>query len=55
VNGKVRGLIERGAPVIEIEREAIGAEGSMWAMGLKLVAGGETSVDELLRVARPDD
>lgn len=55
VNGKVRGLIERGAPVIEIEREAIGAEGSMWAMGLKLVAGGKTSVDELLRVARPDD
>lgn len=51
----VRELIERGAPVMEIEREGVGDKGSMWNMGLDLVAEGVISIDELLRVARPRD
>ncbi|PZP48865.1 MAG: hypothetical protein DI596_16025, partial [Azospira oryzae] len=52
---RVRELIERGATVGEIERNGIVEGGSMWNMGLRLVAAGETSIDEIMRVTRPED
>lgn len=55
VSPHVRGLIESGATVGEIGRNGLTEDGSMWNMGLRLVAAGETSIDEIMRVTRPED
>lgn len=49
VNGKLRKLIERGASTSEIEETAIRAGGSMFELGMRYVANGLTSIEELLR------
>jgi type II secretory ATPase GspE/PulE/Tfp pilus assembly ATPase PilB-like protein len=55
VDREVRELIERGAPAREISRTGLPRERSMWACGLRLVARGATSLDELRRVADPPE
>lgn len=49
VNGKLRRMIEAGATTSDIEREAIPAGHSMYEVGMRLVANGVTSFDELVR------
>jgi len=44
---RVRALIERRAPISEIEKHGIAPGQSLWARGLSLVAQGITSMDEL--------
>jgi len=51
VSPAIRQMIERGAAPSEIARDAIAKGASMWANGIKLVAQGATSFDEVLRVA----
>jgi len=53
VDREVRDLIERGASAREIARVGVPRGRSMWACGLRLVARGATSLDELRRVADP--
>ncbi len=55
VDREVRELIERGASAREIARVGVPRARSMWACGLRLVARGVTSLDELRRVADPPD
>jgi type II secretory ATPase GspE/PulE/Tfp pilus assembly ATPase PilB-like protein len=47
----VRGALERGEPPSVIARYGMPEEKSMWASGLRLVAQGITSLEELQRVA----
>lgn len=44
---RVRALIEKRAPISEIEKHGIAPGQSLWARGLSLVAQGITSMDEL--------
>ncbi len=44
---RVRALIEKRAPISEIEKHGITPGQSLWARGLSLVANGITSMDEL--------
>jgi len=53
VDDAVRDRIERGAPAREIAQAGIAPGGSMWHCGLRLVAQGVTSLEELRRVADP--
>lgn len=46
---RVRHLIESRAHISEIERVGIPPGQSMWSRGLRLVASGVTSIDELIR------
>lgn len=50
----VRDLIEAGRPVSEVERAGIREGYSLWASGLKLVAQGLISMEELVRRADRD-
>lgn len=54
VNQEVRKLIESDSPPSDIANAGIPTGQSMWASGLKLVAGGFTSIDEVARVAVRD-
>jgi type II secretory ATPase GspE/PulE/Tfp pilus assembly ATPase PilB-like protein len=54
VNQEVKHLIEEGATPTQVAAKGIKAGASMWAHGLKLVAEGVTSMDELIRVAVRD-
>jgi type II secretory ATPase GspE/PulE/Tfp pilus assembly ATPase PilB-like protein len=51
VNGEVRKLIEDGAAPSAIGKRGISSGSTMWANGMKLVADGLTSFDEVNRVA----
>ena len=51
---RVRHLIEAGGHVSEIERVGIPPGQSLWASGLRLVAAGVASIDELIRRADRD-
>jgi type IV pilus assembly protein PilB len=51
VNGEVRQLIEDGAAPSAIGKRGISPGSTMWANGMKLVADGLTSFDEVRRVA----
>ncbi len=53
VDDAVRERIERGASAREIARAGIAPGRSLWHCGLRLVAQGQTSIDELRRVADP--
>jgi type II secretory ATPase GspE/PulE/Tfp pilus assembly ATPase PilB-like protein len=53
VTREVRDLIERGASARDIARVGVPQARSMWACGLRLVARGTISLDELRRVADP--
>lgn len=55
MNSHVRDLIESDSPPSQIARAGIEHGTSMWACGLRLVAQGFTSLDELERVATRDD
>lgn len=44
---RVRALVEKRAPISEIEKHGIAPGQSLWARGLSLVAQGITSMDEL--------
>ena len=48
---QIREMIESGATSSAIGRKAIAAGQSMWACGLRLVAQGVSSIDEVRRVA----
>ena len=54
VNAEVKKLIEEGASPTTVATAGIKTGASMWAHGLKLVAEGITSMDEVQRVALPD-
>lgn len=51
MNPKVREALEKGEPPSVISRHGMDAARTMWATGLKLVAEGHTSLEELQRVA----
>lgn len=51
MNGAVRQALEQGAPPSVISKEGLPQERTMWANGLRLVANGLTSLEELQRVA----
>jgi type II secretory ATPase GspE/PulE/Tfp pilus assembly ATPase PilB-like protein len=51
MNGAVRQALEQGAPPSVISKEGLPRERTMWANGLRLVATGLTSLEELQRVA----
>jgi type IV pilus assembly protein PilB len=53
IDRDVRDLVERGATAREIARAGVPPGRSIWACGLRLVARGITSIDELRRVADP--
>jgi type II secretory ATPase GspE/PulE/Tfp pilus assembly ATPase PilB-like protein len=53
VDDGVRERIERGATAREIAQAGFAAGGTLWHCGLRLVAEGRTSRDELRRVADP--
>ncbi|MCA3070221.1 MAG: Flp pilus assembly complex ATPase component TadA [Rhodocyclaceae bacterium] len=53
IDRDVRDLVERGATAREIARAGVPPGRSIWACGLRLVARGVTSIDELRRVADP--
>ncbi|MBY0437079.1 MAG: Flp pilus assembly complex ATPase component TadA [Burkholderiales bacterium] len=53
IDREVRDLVERGATAREIARAGVPPGRSIWACGLRLVARGITSIDELRRVADP--
>jgi type II secretory ATPase GspE/PulE/Tfp pilus assembly ATPase PilB-like protein len=53
IDRDVRDLIERGATARDIGRAGVPPGRSIWACGLRLVARGITSIDELRRVADP--
>jgi type IV pilus assembly protein PilB len=54
VNQEVKHLIEEGATPTQVAAKGIRKGTSMWAHGLKLVAEGATSMDEVTRVAVRD-
>jgi type II secretory ATPase GspE/PulE/Tfp pilus assembly ATPase PilB-like protein len=54
VSAEVQKLIEEDATPSTIARSGIKPERTMWACGLRLVAEGATSLDELRRVAKQD-
>jgi type II secretory ATPase GspE/PulE/Tfp pilus assembly ATPase PilB-like protein len=54
VTPEVKGLIEDGATPTQVAAKGIRTGASMWAHGLKLVADGVTSMDEVTRVAVRD-
>lgn len=54
VNAEVKALIEDGATPTQVAAKGIRPGASMWAHGLKLVADGVTSMDEVTRVAVRD-
>ena len=54
VNAEVKVLIEDGATPTQVAAKGIRPGASMWAHGLKLVADGVTSMDEVTRVAVRD-
>lgn len=54
VNHELQELIEAGATPSAIARKGIKADRTMWACGLRLVADGVTSLEELRRVAKAD-
>lgn len=54
VTPEVKMLIEDGATPTQVASKGIRAGASMWAHGLKLVADGVTSMDEVTRVAVRD-
>jgi type II secretory ATPase GspE/PulE/Tfp pilus assembly ATPase PilB-like protein len=54
VNHTIQELIEMNAAPSVIARQGIPADRTMWANGLRLVAEGVTSLEELRRVAKPD-
>lgn len=54
VNSEVKCLIEDGATPTQVAAKGIKPGASMWAHGLKLVADGVTSMDEVTRVAVRD-
>lgn len=54
VNKEVRLMIEQGKTVTEIEAVAMPKEKTLWGAGIKLVAQGITSLDEIKRVASED-
>lgn len=47
INSEIRSMIEQRRPVSEIAQAAIKPGQSIWDFGLRLVAGGVTSIDEL--------
>lgn len=49
VNSAVRRMIEEGATTSAIHEKAVGTNKTMWARGLRFVAAGVTSIDELRR------
>ena len=51
MNRNVREALEKGEPPSVISRHGMNEERTMWANGLRLVAEGHTSFEELLRVA----
>lgn len=51
INSRVRESLEKGEPPSVISRNGMKDSESMWANGLRLVAGGATSLEELQRVA----
>ena len=51
VTPEVRRLIEEGAPPSHIGKQGILAASTMWANGMRLIADGYTSFDEVTRVA----
>ena len=53
IDRDVRDLVERGATARELARAGVPPGRSIWACGLRLVARGVTSIDELRRVADP--
>lgn len=53
VSAQVRELLEAGAPASTLARAALPPSRTMWSHGLRLVAEGRTSIDELRRVADP--
>jgi type IV pilus assembly protein PilB len=55
VDARVQTLIEKDSTPSTIARAGIAADRTMWACGLKLVASGATSLEELRRVAKPDN
>lgn len=55
VTSKIREMIESGATASAVARAGIASGQSMWASGLRLVARGVTSIDEVLRVAEPTE
>jgi type II secretory ATPase GspE/PulE/Tfp pilus assembly ATPase PilB-like protein len=55
VNRKIRGMIEAGTTTMKLEEAAIGKGKSMWHVGLRYVATGVTSMDELLRSVPHDE
>lgn len=54
VTHDIQALIEEGATPSAIAREGIRPDRTMWANGLRLVADGVTSLEELRRVAKAD-
>lgn len=50
----IRPLVEAGAPPSQLAAQGIKEGHSMWANGVRLVATGITSLDELIRVAKSD-
>lgn len=54
VTHEVQELIEQNATPSAVARKGIPAARTMWASGMRLVAEGITSFDELRRVAKPD-
>lgn len=55
INAKVRELIESGASPRMIAKEGIHAEGTLVANGLRLVAAGLTSIDEIKKLGSLKD
>lgn len=53
--GAVRHLIEAKENISELERVGIQQGGSLWARGLRLVAEGHVSMEEIIRRADRDD
>ncbi len=51
VSSKVREALEKGEPPSVLAKHGMPEDRTMWANGLKLVAGGATSLEELQRVA----
>jgi len=54
VTHQVQELIEKDASPSTIAREGIKPDRTMWACGMRLVAAGHTSLEELRRVAKED-
>lgn len=55
VTPELRRLLERSAPLSEVIREAFPQGTTMWGCGLRHVAAGVISLDEIQRVAESDD